>query len=482
MGKRKKVKARNNLFTIFDKIGVWWLLPASILISEFLTLSFTLIYHWIFVGDWPTKEIIYIVMWDGGFVPLVGVAFIIYILDKYRRLREENIQLEEEVRTRKKFTEKLNVSEKRYRAIYEQAALGIYNMDADGRILTANQRFCEMIGYSEEELRELTYLDITHDEDKGFSQKAFRTTVEKGKIVTGLEKRYVRKDGEVIHVIISNAFLKDEKGNTLYSISTVNDVTESVRLRLEKENMAVNMRNQQKLESIGILAGGVAHEINNPINGIMNYGQLIVDSTKDDELSTYSKEIIRETERVSRIVKNLLAFSRHEEKDLEYYSIKKIIGDTLSLVRTIIKKDQITLQVEVPDDLPDILCNGQQLQQVIMNLVTNARDSLNEKYTGFDNNKIIRITAAEKKMNGKKYIDILVEDHGKGIPADIKDKIFDPFFTTKGRDRGTGLGLSISYGIVKDHGGELDFKTKKGQYTKFHIFIPIQDELSEDNI
>jgi signal transduction histidine kinase len=169
------------------------------------------------------------------------------------------------------------------------------------------------------------------------------------------------------------------------------------------------------------------------------------------------------------------------------------------LIRTVVRHDQITLQVDVPEDLPKIKCRNQQIQQVVMNLITNARDALNQKYPGHHENKIVRITAGvvsqqsavvshqlpEKAGSSTPITDhrslvsdtirLTVEDHGCGIPEAIRQRIFDPFFTTKPRDKGTGLGLSISHGIVKDHGGALSVESEVGRWTRFYVDLPIAD-------
>ena len=140
-----------------------------------------------------------------------------------------------------------------------------------------------------------------------------------------------------------------------------------------------------------------------------------------------------------------------------------------------LRHDQIALELDIPDDLPSIKCRSQQIQQVIMNLITNARDALNAKYIGFHENKIIRIECMMFQRDGRRWFKITVKDNGTGIPADIMERIFDPFFTTKARDEGTGLGLSISHGIVKDHHGELNFETESGEFTKAILILPVDN-------
>lgn len=170
------------------------------------------------------------------------------------------------------------------------------------------------------------------------------------------------------------------------------DITEAKLLDMGKKKADAMVRNQQKPESIGTLASGVAHEINNPINGIMNYGQLIFDfENTDAKTKEYVGEIIHETERASVIVRNLLKFSRRDTGNLIKASLKDIINDTLSLVRTIIKKDQMQLETNLTEYFDEVNCKRQQIQQVLMNPITNARDALNDKYPEYDSNKKIAV-------------------------------------------------------------------------------------------
>jgi signal transduction histidine kinase len=242
----------------------------------------------------------------------------------------------------------------------------------------------------------------------------------------------------------------------------------------DRESLRDQLLQSQKLESLGVLAGGVAHEINNPINGVMNYAQLIKDKIeqRDPVLSEYAGEIIRETDRVAGIVRNLLAFARQGKQEHSPARPCDIAEGTIVLVRTILRHDRIVLTVDVPEDLPEVQCRSQQIQQVLMNLITNARDALNEKYPEHDENKKIAVTALAFEKDGETWVRITVEDTGPGIPPEARRRIFDPFFTTKPRRQGTGLGLSISHGIVKDHRGELRVESEVGAWTRFHVELP----------
>ncbi len=259
-------------------------------------------------------------------------------------------------------------------------------------------------------------------------------------------------------------------------LAIVRNITERKRLEQDRAAMEARLLQQQKLESIGTLASGVAHEINNPITGILNYAQLIQDELPGDSpLAEFTGEIMHETQRVATIVRSLLTFARHEKQSHSPARMADIVEAVLALVRTLIRRDEITLRVTVPPDLPKLKCRSQQIQQVIMNLVTNARDALNERYPGYHADKVLSLEATLLERAGRRWIRLTVEDRGTGIPPEVRERMFDPFFTTKGRDKGTGLGLSISHGIIKDHHGEWTVESEPGQFTRINVDLPVDN-------
>ena len=267
-----------------------------------------------------------------------------------------------------------------------------------------------------------------------------------------------------------------------HDISFMEAVANLVGAAIQRRMLEGQLRQQQKLESIGILASGVAHEINNPVNGVINYAQLILEKP-DSGHSKFAEAIIHESKRVTTIVRNLLQFARHEKQTYLPVTIDEILAGTLSLIRALMKHDQITLDVKKTDPLPLVKCQSQQIQQVLMNLLTNARDALNEKYPQSHMDKIIRISCSSFLRETQTWLRIIVEDHGCGISENVSQRIFDPFFTTKSPERGTGLGLSISHGIVQEHGGELRFESEVGQWTRFYLELPgINSSTSEKNL
>ncbi|KIG13417.1 PAS/PAC sensor hybrid histidine kinase [Enhygromyxa salina] len=260
-------------------------------------------------------------------------------------------------------------------------------------------------------------------------------------------------------------------------IAVATDITERRDALQAREQLEAQIRQQQRLESIGTLASGVAHEINNPVQGIMNYAELIATMPGMSEVAReFAGEIGYESQRVAAIVRSLLSFSREEsEHRFTATDIGDIIEGTLLLVRTVIGKDQIELSVDRPMQPIMVECRAQQLRQVIMNLVTNARDALCSRWPGYHEDKRINIRVQTfDHEDGRAWLRISVGDKGGGIPAEVVGRIFDPFFTTKGRDQGTGLGLSVSHGIISDHGGELRLENDPGVGACFHVELPTE--------
>ncbi|KIG15107.1 sensor histidine kinase [Enhygromyxa salina] len=241
-----------------------------------------------------------------------------------------------------------------------------------------------------------------------------------------------------------------------------------------RKELEAQIRQQQRLDSLGTLASGVAHEINNPVQGILNYAELIQGRADDPEtVREFSREITHESERVATIVRNLLAFSRQErDQEREAVSVIQLVQSTLSLIQAVIRKDYVRVVLDLPEGLPLVSCRSQQIQQIVMNLVANARDALNDRYAGFDENKLVEVSACTFQRDGRAWLRLTVGDRGTGIPEDVCARIFDPFFTTKGRDQGTGLGLAVSHGIALEHGGDLRVQSEVGVGTRFHLELP----------
>ena len=371
--------------------------------------------------------------------------------------------------------EALRASEVRWRSLVEGLPDVVVLLDRKGRV--------EFINHVDDDwgrsrtlgLIAADFIDAAYREDAKSALRhvvnhAVRVEIEMQACLPGAEQRWY--SARLAPIVV------DGRVNRVIAVAT--DITDRRQAELDKRNFEAQLRQQQRLESIGTLASGVAHEINNPVQGIMNYAELIVASPGvTHDIREYADEIDRESQRVATIVRNLLAFSRQEgERGARTTSVKAIVEGALSLIRTVLRKDQIALDIDIPAELPELSCRPQQIQQVLMNLVTNARDALNARYAGFHERKRIEIRATTRTRGGRGWIRVSVCDEGGGVPELVVPYIFDPFFTTKGRDQGTGLGLSVSHGIVMEHGGELHLDNRPGEGACFSIDLPLASEPS----
>jgi PAS domain S-box-containing protein len=269
----------------------------------------------------------------------------------------------------------------------------------------------------------------------------------------------------------SYAPFRDADGNTK-ALILLRDITE------EKAFQAEALRAGQ-LASIGELAAGVAHEINNPINGIINYAQILLDEQEANKpAAEILSRVIKEGERISGIVSNLLSFARQGGQEIDEVAVARVLDDSVALVKNQLLKDGIQIAICHEQELPAVMANAQQLQQVFLNLLSNARYALNQRYAGRHDGKQIQIRSQVIVLGGSPYVRISVTDYGTGIPSEIIDHIFKPFYSRKKPGEGTGLGLSISHGLVMNFDGFLWVDSKVNEYTTMTVDLPA---LSEDS-
>jgi PAS domain S-box-containing protein len=264
--------------------------------------------------------------------------------------------------------------------------------------------------------------------------------------------------------------IKDEEGRVANVIELARDIT-------EKANLEAGATRTRHLASIGELAAGVAHEINNPINNIINYGQILIDEfeseNRDDEIA---RRIMKDGDRIATIVRSLLSFARIRKEEKCSMSLHEIFSDTLSLTSAQLRNDGIHLKVDIPSMPVKILVHPQQIQQVFLNLISNSRFALNQKYPGTHDSKILAINCEEIIIDNEPYVRMVFLDNGAGIPANIIDKVVNPFFSMKPNRVGTGLGLSISHGIISEHGGKLIINSVEGEHTRVTINLPLKGQ------
>ncbi len=378
-----------------------------------------------------------------------------------------------------------DVSELR-RAEAMEAALGrildqspyeifIYDLEMNSFVY-ANRAALENLKYGMEELCNLSVVDL----DPQYVPERFETLMSDlagaGPIRVEGPTLHRRSDGTSYH---TEVYLQSaEYHSRPVVVATVLDITKRVEAELEVRSLEAQVRRKDRLESLGTMASGVAHEINNPIQGAMCYAELLhSDLEKGSAAKEHAAEIIHEVDRVAEIVRKLLRFARQEAEPKQLNRISDLVEDSVSLLRSLLRRESIQLDFDLPFDVPGVFCHGQQIQQVLMTLITNSRDALNMRYPEEHEDKRIRIEARGEEGENGSWVRITVEDHGTGIPPGIIDQVFDPFFTTKGRSAsgdiaGAGLGLSVAHGIIAEHGGQLSVESELGAYTRFHLRLP----------
>ncbi len=359
----------------------------------------------------------------------------------------------------------LKISEEKYRNLVDNAPVGIYKANFAGRFLYVNKALAATFEFDspEEMMSENILARYKNPEDRA----AFLDELKKNGKVSNFELDTISKTGKTIHIIL-NSTLED---GTISGM--VLDVTEQKKLQAQ-------LLHAQKMEAIGTLAGGVAHDFNNILNVIMGYGSMVLDGMKTDSLSKeHMNEVLAAADKAATLTKRLLAFSRKHVVEMKPVNVNELILGIEKMLSRIIGED-IVFTTELTGEKLTVMADAGQIEQVLVNLASNARDAMPKGGR-------LTISSGTKKVDdeyisaygyGKTgtYALIAVTDTGTGMDPETQKKIFEPFFTTKGIGEGTGLGLSIAYGIMKQHNGYIQAYSEEGKGSAFKIFLPLVQE------
>jgi PAS domain S-box-containing protein len=374
-----------------------------------------------------------------------------------------------DITERQRAEEALRQSEERFRKIFEEGPFGIVVTSRDRRFFSANPAFCQMLGYTAEEMSSRTFLDVTHPEhraaDRENVDKMWRD--ENPHYMT--EKRYIAKNGDIRWGSVSTSLIRGQDGQPLYALAMVKDITERKKAEEERRQLELKAQVSSRLASVGELAAGVAHEINNPLTAVTGYAQLLLE--RDDITPGMRKDLVAINDgamRVAGIVQRLLAFSRQTKPGRKLLNISQLVESTLVLRDYHLKANNIKVTTKLAPDLPQTVADPGQIQQVMLNLIVNA-----EKEMKLAHGKG-KLTISTEKSDGT--IKISVKDDGPGIKPEVLERIFDPFFTTREVGEGTGLGLSLCYGIVAEHNGRIYAENNTGKGATFVVELPIVAE------
>ncbi len=376
---------------------------------------------------------------------------------------------------RKRAEEKLAESEVKYRTLVEGMSEAVMQVDNDDRVLFVNPQFCQMIGYGEDELLGRVGYEIYFDpEEQELIRRKNRLRLEKAS--DAYETRMRKKNGEEVLVRISGSPVTDARGNVAGSIGVITDITE--RKLLEAEFLQA-----QKMEALGRLAGGVAHDFNNLLTSIMGYSDLLAKKLAEDDpsgpLRRYADNILSSANRAANLTQQLLSLSRRHAFQMQVLDLNGVVAEVERILRGLIGED-IELTIHPEGALGRVKADPVQIEQVLMNLVINARDAMpgGGKLSIETKNVVLDKSYARRRREVAPgpYVMIAVSDTGHGMDAEVQSHLFEPFFTTKDKGKGTGLGLSTAYSIVKQTGGHIVVESAPGKGSAFKIYLPRTEE------
>ena len=381
----------------------------------------------------------------------------------------ENVRLynesQHEVKERKRAEEALRESREELQQMFESITDGISVIDLNGVIIRTNQSTAEMHGFSsKDELLGKSAFELVAPRDYEKIAQNMQKAVKQGTI-RGVEYTLLRADGSEFPGELSTSILRDASGNPVGHITIGRDITERKQAEEREREVQKELYLSRRLAAIGELAAGVAHQLNNPLTGVLGFSQRLLRKSTDEEASQDLKRIYTEAERATKIVQNLLTFARRRQPKKEYSDVNNIVQGALELRAYELKTSNIEVITNLAPSLPKITLDFHQILEVFLNLILNAEQAMTEANGGG------RLTIKTEEKN--RYIRTTFTDDGPGIPAEHLDSIFDPFFTTKGEKGGTGLGLSVCHGIITEHGGRIYAKSKPGKGTKFFAELPI---------
>ncbi len=374
------------------------------------------------------------------------------------------------IHVRNKAEEDLRRSEERYHSLVDNLTLGIYRTSGgdDGRFLQANPAMAKMFGFDTPE--ELLEISISSLYQRSEERPQFLKEILNAGTARNRELLMHKKDGEPVWVSVNAKSHRDAAGRLLWIDGIFEDIT-------EKKHLETLLRQSQKMEAIGTLAGGVAHDFNNLLTVIIGYGNLLKKGiASGSQAMKHLSHLLSASEKAAQLTRSLLAFSRKQIISLKKADLNEIVDGMGNLLFRVLGED-IELSFDMnPHPLP-ILVDVGQIEQVLLNLVTNARDSMPNGGLLCVSTEQIRLTADQmikhEYVTPGDYAVISVSDNGLGMAEDVKQRIFEPFFSTKAVGKGTGLGLSILYGIVKQHDGDISVYSEQGIGTTFKIYLPI---------
>lgn len=354
----------------------------------------------------------------------------------------------------------------------------VYITDGDGKILFVNKAFCETYGYTENEVIGMPYdLLWKSGTDKRKLKKLLKRVGEEG---CESEFTHLRKDGSEFPVSLSLSYIKGKKEKDVMIIGVARDISYRKQTEMEKEQIRSQLIQAQKMEAIGVLTGGVAHDFNNILTAIQGCAEMAaMELEKDHPVYPDLEQIQISSRRAANLTRQLLLFSRKHPMIMKPIRLNQVFEDMHNMLQRLIGEN-IRIDINLDPGLWNVMADSATLSQVIMNLVVNARDAMPDGgHIKVETMNVVLDDTDSKQMveaDSGMFVCLSISDTGMGIPYELQERIFDPFFSTKEPKSGTGLGLSVAYGIVKEHAGWIQVYSEIDQGAEFKVYLPAASE------
>ena len=379
--------------------------------------------------------------------------------------------------------ETMQASEARFRSAFYGATTGMSLTSMDGRFLQVNRSLCEMLGYTVAEMLGKTLQAVMPADDLPATRE-LQEALMRGAPPAQLEKRFLHKQGGVVWTQWDVSLSRDRQGTPLCFFSQIQDLTRRKRTEEALRHSEEQLHQAQKMEAIGRLAGGVAHDFNNVLTVISGYASMLTRKLEDNTTLRHEAEEIQDAvERAATLTRQLLALSRKQPVNPRVLSLNGVIGGIEKMLRRLIGED-IELRFDLDPAAGRVRADAGQIEQGIINLAINARDAMPQGGKLTIKTALVTQEKADPMRDGDlppgQYTAIIVSDTGVGMTAEVKSHLFEPFFTTKARDKGTGLGLATCYGIVKQSGGYIHVDAEPNRGATFKIYLPVVSDAVEE--
>ena len=380
----------------------------------------------------------------------------------------------------KKAEKALQESERLFRIVFQHAPVGMAVIDMQRKFLQVNDSICTILGYSAEELIGRSFNEFTHPDDREGGRVRWAEMLSGKWVATQAEKRYIHRSGRVIWTIAQNALITGSDGAPMFVVSHLIDITAWKQAEEERAKLEEQLRQAQKLESIGRLAGGVAHDFNNKLQAILGFTQMALeDAGENTVLRKRLLAIQNAAEGSANLTRQLLAFARKQTVSPKVLRLNDIISGMISMLKRLIGENITLAWCPFPNIWP-IRIDPSQIDQILVNLCVNGRDAIGG-HVGSLTIETQNVSLDEVYCRNHSgffpgdYVMLAVSDTGCGMEADLLDHIFEPFFTTKEQGKGTGLGLATVYGIVRQNAGMIHVYSEPGKGSTFRIYFPRTD-------